>query len=72
MNGLDLAGLPVVKPMLRSRWPQLLVTVLALGGLVLAIVAGLSGTPVGNRNFSIVVVWIAWWALLILVAVPLA
>ncbi len=71
MNGLDLAGLPVVKPMLRSRWPQLLVTVLALGGFVLAIVAGLSGTPVGNRNFSIVVVWIAWWALLILVAVPL-
>jgi hypothetical protein len=32
----------------------------------------MAGTPVGNRNFAIVFVWIAWWALLILVAVPLA
>jgi hypothetical protein len=29
------------------------------------------GTPVGNRNFAIVFVWIAWWAGLILAAVPL-
>jgi ferredoxin len=32
--------------------------------------AGLVGTPVGSHNFSIVFVWIAWWAILILVAVP--
>jgi hypothetical protein len=31
---------------------------------------GLVGTQVGNHNFSIVFVWIAWWAILILVAVP--
>jgi hypothetical protein len=42
-----------------------------VGGLVLAIIAGLTGTPVGNRNFAIVAVWIAWWAALMLIAVPL-
>jgi polyferredoxin len=43
----------------------------ALGGFVFVILSGLLGTPVGNRNFSIIFVWIAWWALLMLVAVPL-
>ncbi len=66
----DLTRLPLVKPLLKSRWPQFGLTALALGGFVLAIVAGLVGTPVGNRNFGIGFVWIAWWALLMLVAVP--
>src|SRR5579859_2420532 len=66
----DLAALPLVRPMLRSRWPQLAITTVALAGFVFAIVAGLAGTPVGSHNFSIVFVWIAWWAILILVAVP--
>ncbi|MFQ6047040.1 MAG: 4Fe-4S binding protein, partial [Gemmatimonadales bacterium] len=60
----------LVKAALRNRWPQLLVTTTALGGLVLVITAGLVGTPVGNRNIAIVGVWIAWWALLMLMAVP--
>jgi len=41
-----------------------------LVGFIFAILAGLIGTPVGSHNFSIVFVWIAWWAVLILVAVP--
>lgn len=67
---LDLAELPLVKPLLRNRWPQFLLRAVALAGFILAIVAGLAGTPAGSRNFGIVVVWIAWWALLMLVAVP--
>ncbi len=61
----------MVKALLRSRWPQFLIMAIALSGFVLAIVAGFWGTPVGSRNLSIVAVWIAWWAMLILVAVPL-
>jgi len=57
---------------LRSRVPQLTLTVVALAGLLVAIVAGLAGTPVGARNAGIVLVWIAWWAALMLVLVPLA
>lgn len=67
----DLTRLPLVKPLLRSRWPQFLVTVIALSGFLFAIITGLAGTPVGSRNFGIVFVWIAWWALLMLIAVPL-
>ncbi len=68
----DLLHIPLIRRLLVGRWPQFLVRALALGGFLLAIIAGLAGTPVGNRNFAVVFVWIVWWALLILVAVPLA
>ncbi len=71
MTRLDLLRLPGLKAALTSRWPQFVLRVVLLAGFLLAILSGLLGTPVGNRNFSIVAVWIAWWALLILVAVPL-
>ena len=71
LNARDLAGSRVVKALLRSRWPQFIIMTIALSGFVLAIVAGFWGTPVGSRNLSIVAVWIAWWAVLILLAVPL-
>jgi hypothetical protein len=70
MSQYDLTRLPLVRPLLVSRWPQFLTRAVALGGFLFAILAGGVGTPVGNRNFSIVFVWIAWWALLMLVAVP--
>jgi polyferredoxin len=71
MTRYDLTRNVTVKALLVNRWPQFLVRVLALIGFLFAILAGLFGTPVGSRNFSIVFIWIAWWALLILVAVPL-
>ncbi len=71
MRRVDLTRRAPIRVLLTSRWPQFLIMLAALGGFVLAIVAGLMGTPVGNRNFGIVAVWIGWWALLMLVAVPL-
>lgn len=70
MGRLEITRNPFVKRTLKSRAPQLTVAALLLGGYVFAILAGLIGTPVGSHNFSIVFVWIAWWAILILVAVP--
>ena len=70
-NGRDLLRWPLLGTLLRSRWPQFLVRAGALAGLVLAILAGLLGTPVGSHNLGIVLVWIAWWSLLILLALPL-
>ncbi len=61
-----------LRRLLRLRWPQWLLTVLLLAGFILAGLAGLLGTPVGNRNFAIVFVWIVWWGLLILALVPFA
>lgn len=68
---IDLLRWPLMKAVLRNRWPQqLIVRSIALAGFLIAIIAGLIGTPVGSHNFGIVFVWIAWWALLMLIAVP--
>lgn len=68
---MELTRYPFVKSALRSRWPQFIAYITMLTGFLLAIIAGIVGTPVGSRNFGIVFTWIAWWALLILVVVPL-
>ncbi len=68
---LELTRPALVKSLLKSRWPQFIVFTLMLAGFLLAILSGLIGTPVGSANFGIVFVWIAWWAFLILAAVPL-
>ena len=70
MNRIELTRSPFIKNALKSRYPQLAVFIVMLIGYIFAILAGLIGTPVGSHNFSIVFVWIAWWAILILVAVP--
>lgn len=67
----DLTAIPWVHRVLRWRPLQFALTTFTLAFFVLAIVAGFVGTPVGNRNFAIVFVWIVWWALLIIVLVPL-
>jgi len=70
MAKIELTRNSFIKNTLKSRYPQLAVFIVMLVGYLFAILAGLIGTPVGSRNFSIVFVWIAWWAILILVAVP--
>jgi 4Fe-4S binding protein len=70
MAKIELTRSPLLKNALKSRYPQLAVFIVMLVGYIFAILTGLIGTPVGSHNFSIVFVWIAWWAILILVAVP--
>ena len=67
---MNILRYPLVKTLLKNRWPQFSIMLIALAGFLLAILSGLFGTPVGSRNFGIVFVWIAWWAILMLVAVP--
>jgi hypothetical protein len=67
---LELTRSKWLKALLISRWPQLALRAIALVGFFLAAAAGLAGTPVGSRNFAIIFVWIIWWALLMLAAVP--
>jgi len=71
MDRYDLTRHSLVNALLTNRWPQLILRSAALGGFLFAILTGLLGTPVGSRNFAIITVWIAWWAALILVAVPI-
>jgi polyferredoxin len=71
MTYRNLVRVPLLNSLLVNRWPQLIARALALGGFLFAILAGFLGTPVGSRNFAIIMVWIAWWAALILIVVPL-
>ena len=70
MAKIEITRIPFIKNALKCRYPQMAVFIVMLAGYIFAILAGLIGTPVGSHNFSIVFVWIAWWAILILVAVP--
>ena len=70
MAKIELTRNIFIKNALKNRFPQLTVFIVMLAGYLFAILAGFIGTPVGSHNFSIVFVWIAWWAVLILVAVP--
>ena len=67
---VDLLRWPLLRALLRGRWPQLLVRLTALAGFLIAVLAGLIGTPVGSHNVGIVLVWIAWWTLMMLIALP--
>ncbi len=62
---------PWLKRLVRMRSFQFLVILPNLFMFYLFLIAGVWGTPVGNRNIIIVFVWILWWFLLITVLVPL-
>jgi polyferredoxin len=68
----ELTSIPIIKRLLKSRWLQWSLMALTLPFIVLAIMSGLLGTPAGSRNFGIIFVWIVWWALMILLMMPLA
>lgn len=67
----ELTRWPPLRRVLGSRWLQWALISATLPFFVLAVLAGFAGTPVGSRNFAIVFVWIVWWALLMLLLVPL-
>lgn len=62
----------IVKRAVTRRRLQWSLNAMLLPFFVLAILTGFFGTPAGNRNFGIVVVWIVRWALLMLIFVPFA
>lgn len=70
-NRLDLlTKFPRLTSVLRSRLLQPGFMLITLFFFVLAILAGFFGTPAGAKNFSIVYIWIVWWAVLMIVLVP--
>src|SRR3990170_2402240 len=67
----DLLQIPLLRSVLKHRAFQFALMALNLFFFMVVILTGLLGTSVGNRNFSIIFVWIVWWALLIMVLIPL-
>lgn len=66
----DLLRLPLAKRVATHRAFQFALTLPALFVFTLVILTGLFGTAVGNANFSTIFVWVVWWALLIVVFIP--
>jgi plastocyanin len=68
---IELTRISLLKRLLQWRGFQPVLMLGTLFGFVLAVMTGLFGTPVGSKNFSIIFVWIVWWAVLKIVLVPL-
>lgn len=68
---MNLVRLHFIKAVLQSRYPQFIIMIVLLIGYLFAILAGLIGTQVGSHNFSTIVVWVGWWAALIMLITPL-
>lgn len=63
---------PLLKKIVKLRSFQFSLILPNLAVFYLIIIAGLVGTPVGNKNIAIVFIWILWWFLLIAIMVPFA
>ncbi len=65
-----LRAVPGLKWLLTRRWFQFAVVLPNLAFFYFFLIAGVFGSPVGNRNIITIFVWILWWFLLIAVMVP--
>ncbi|MCX6153441.1 MAG: hypothetical protein NT007_04695 [Candidatus Kapabacteria bacterium] len=67
-----LTKFPLLKRILKARSFQFIIILPNLFVFYVIILAGIIGSPVGNRNIAIVFIWILWWFLLIAIMVPFA
>ena len=65
-----LSTIPGLRWLVTRRWFQFAVVLPNLLVLFFFIIAGLFGSPIGNRNIVVTVVWIFWWFILITILVP--
>jgi hypothetical protein len=67
----DLTETQLGQSILKSRLFQPALIMINLAVFVFLIFAGLYGSPIGNRNAAIVMIWIFWFFLLIFAIIPL-
>jgi polyferredoxin/heme/copper-type cytochrome/quinol oxidase subunit 2 len=68
---LDLLEIiPGLRWLVTRRWLQFAAVLPNLAVFILFLFAGLFGSPIGNRNIIITIVWILWWFLLITFLLP--
>jgi polyferredoxin len=67
----DFMQIPLFNKAVKSRLFQPVLILINLAVFVVLIMAGLVGTPVGNKNAAIMMIWIFWFFLLIALMVPI-
>ena len=71
-RGADLfLKFPWFRKAVLSRWPQVVLMILALCLIYVVIMTSLFGTKMSGRNLGVVLMWIVWLFLLIVVMTPL-
>lgn len=67
----DLLKLPLLKKIVMSRSFQFVVIFPNFVVFIVLLVSAFVGSPVGNHNLAVLVVWILWWAALMIVLTPI-
>lgn len=60
-----------IKKAVVSRWPQIILTILALALIYIVIMTSLFGTKMSGRNLGVLLMWAVWLFLLIAFMTPL-
>lgn len=67
----DLLRSGIIKNIVVSRWPQAILTILAMVMIYLVILTSLFGTLMSGRNLGVLLMWAVWLFLLVAVLTPL-
>lgn len=71
MQYADFAASRIGRIVVRSPWFQPLLIFANLAIFTILILAGIFGTPVGNHNAAIIMVWIFWFFILMALLIPI-
>ena len=60
-----------LRKLIVSRWPQIILTILALVMMYMVIMISIFGTKVSGRNLGVLMMWAVWLFLLVAILTPL-
>jgi polyferredoxin len=67
----DLLTKPFVKKPVKSRWPQMIVMLIAMVLIYIVILTSVFGTKVSGRNLGVLLMWAVWLFLLVAILTPI-
>ena len=60
----------VLRKIIESRWPQIILTIIAMLMIYIVILTALFGTKVSGRNLGVLMMWAIWLFLLVAILTP--
>lgn len=67
----ELTRYPIIRRMLKSRWPRYLAIMFTTFFFTIILISAyVGGSSAGNYNFAVMFVWIVWFVFLIMIMVP--
>lgn len=62
---------PFLKKLVKSRWPQLILQILAMAMVYVVVLISIFGTKMSGRNLGVLLMWAVWLFLLVAILTPL-